>query len=148
MEYNKEVTAKPREANLWNDVGVCLYKKGDYAESEKCLRQALELNAQHLYAWGNLGEALAAQGRIDESLLAFQHTVAVPAAYCNVAFVRASLGKLDESAGDLSQGIGVGAANQKALVRRRNWIRWKRKPSRSRHKAVKSWIHRGLVPCM
>jgi Tfp pilus assembly protein PilF len=115
VEYNKELTAKPREANLWNDVGVCFYKKRDWAESEKCLRKALELNPQHLYAWGNLGEALAAQGRLDESLQAFQHTVPLPAAFCNVAFVQASLGKLTEARATYHKALELEPQNRVAL---------------------------------
>jgi tetratricopeptide (TPR) repeat protein len=81
---------KATEPLVLNDIGFCLYQKGDYAESERYLRLALEKDRENATAWVNLGLTLAGQNRIDDSLNASQHAVSPAAAYANVAFVLAT----------------------------------------------------------
>jgi tetratricopeptide (TPR) repeat protein len=101
-------------ANLCNDVGYCLYLKGDWAESEKYLRLALDANPKHPTAWSNLGLTLAAQGNLNESMEAFMHNVTMADAYCNIAVVQFEQGKLAEAKETFRQALEQDPNNEKA----------------------------------
>ena len=105
---------KQSEANLYNDIGYCLYRKGDWAESAKYLRQALEADPRHATAWNNLGFTLAELGHPEESLDAFRHAVSQSDAYCNLAFVQAKHGKLAEAGENYRKALELDPQNQKA----------------------------------
>jgi Flp pilus assembly protein TadD len=57
----------PRPENLENDIGVALLKLHRPREAELSLRAAIRLLPNHVTAWINLGDALAAQGRQPEA---------------------------------------------------------------------------------
>jgi tetratricopeptide (TPR) repeat protein len=102
-------------ANLCNDVGYCLYLKGDWTESEKYLKLALDANPKHPTAWSNLGLTLAALGRLNESMEAFLHTVTAADAYCNIAVVQFEQGKLNEAKETFRQALDQDPNNEKAF---------------------------------
>jgi tetratricopeptide (TPR) repeat protein len=105
---------KSRQPDLLNDISYCLYLKGDFAESESCLNQALELKADYAEARGNLGFTLAAQDRIEDSLNAFQHVVNPPAAYFNVAFEQAKHDKIAEAKESYGKALELDPQNKMA----------------------------------
>ncbi len=80
-----------------NDIAYRLSQMGQLAESEKYLRQALQTEGRQERTWVNLGIVLAAQGRLDESLDASQHALRSELAYCNIAAVQVSQGKMAEA---------------------------------------------------
>jgi tetratricopeptide (TPR) repeat protein len=81
---------KSSEPCVLTSIGYCLYMKGDWGESERYLKQAVEKDPENQKAWVNLGLTLAAQYRVEDSLNALQHVVSPAAAYANAAFVLAT----------------------------------------------------------
>jgi Flp pilus assembly protein TadD len=96
-EYAKAQTYYPKNADLLNDLGYSYYCRGNWAQAENYLNQAVALNPQHKRAWINLGLAIAQQNRYPESMRAFRHVVSEAEALCNLAFVLAAQGKKEES---------------------------------------------------
>jgi tetratricopeptide (TPR) repeat protein len=83
----------PDDADLLNEIGYRVYGLGDWQAAENYFREALLKNNARERTWVNLGEVLAAQGRLDESLDAYQHALSSPLAYCNIARMHLSQGK-------------------------------------------------------
>jgi tetratricopeptide (TPR) repeat protein len=86
----KKMVGQPTMSNdafVLNDIGRCLYLKGDWAGSERYLNESLEKNPLLDSAWLNLSLTLAAQNRLEESVNAGQRVVSESDAYANAAFV-------------------------------------------------------------
>jgi Tfp pilus assembly protein PilF len=96
-EYERAVKAHPRDPDLLNDLGYHHYNLGRWADAEKALRQALEIDPRHGNAWTNLGMTLAQEGRHKESLEAFQHCVSAGEAQCNLGFLLTTQGNRKEA---------------------------------------------------
>ena len=97
VEFQRALNAAPRDAELLNDVGYCYYNRGEWAEAEKYLRQALELDPHRRRARMNLGMALAQQGKTDEALKAFGQEVSPAEAQANLGFILLTQGKREEA---------------------------------------------------
>lgn len=97
IEYAKLAKARPRDADLFNDWGYSFYARTKWADAEKHLRHALEIDATHARARCNLGLALGQQGRYGEALEAFTKVVTPAEAHCNLAFVYWTQGKLEDA---------------------------------------------------
>ncbi len=96
-EYLAALQEQPRDTDLLNDFGCFHYHRGNGAEAEKYLRQALALNPEYDRAWGNLGKALALQGKYEQSCEAFGHVVRPAQAAMNVGILLAKEGKVAEA---------------------------------------------------
>ena len=96
-EYERAVEAHPKDADLLNDLGYYHYVHGKWTLAEQYLRRAVANNPQHPRAWTNLGMALAQQGRSQESLEAFKHSVSPADAQYNLGFLLAERGKAAEA---------------------------------------------------
>jgi tetratricopeptide (TPR) repeat protein len=96
-EFRRALREGPRDAGLFNDLGYCYYRQGEYREAESWLRQAVSINRSYDRAWVNLGLALGKQQRYEESCSAFAHAVRPAAARPNVAAVLAEEGRLEEA---------------------------------------------------
>jgi Tfp pilus assembly protein PilF len=97
VEFDKAVKAYPKDADLINDYGYFLYNRGNWADAEKQLRRALDLDGHHRRAWMNLGMALAQQQRYQESLEAFANVVSPAECHANLAFLLTTQGKREEA---------------------------------------------------
>jgi len=96
-EYQAALREQPNDPDLLNDVGCFYYQRGDAAEAEKYLRQALAVSPDHKRAWGNLGKALALEGKYEQSCDAFGHVVRPAQAAMNVGILLAKEGKVNEA---------------------------------------------------
>jgi tetratricopeptide (TPR) repeat protein len=106
-EYKQLLKHNPKDADLLNDVGYCYYNLGKWDEAEKCLRQAVAINAGHARAWINLGMTLAQAKRTDESLEAFQKVVSPAQAQCNLAFILQTQKKYAEAKAAYRQALAL-----------------------------------------
>jgi tetratricopeptide (TPR) repeat protein len=97
QEYEKAYKARPRSADLCNDIGYSHYNRGNWKEAETWFRKAVDLDGSHERAWTHLGMTLAQQNRTQESLVAFQNVVSEAEAQSNLSFVLASQGKHDQA---------------------------------------------------
>lgn len=103
--YRKVAKARPNDADVWSDWGYSLYLRTDkenckenWAEAEKKLRRALEINPQHARAHTNLGLVLGQMERYDEALREFRSAQLDEAeARCDLAFVYWTKGKMEEA---------------------------------------------------
>lgn len=94
-EYEAQLKAHPKDADLLNDVGYSYYCRGDWANAEAYLGRALKADPQHKRATMHLAMAYAAQGRWDDAFQQFCRAVRPADAHCNMAFLLASLGQTD-----------------------------------------------------
>ncbi|QEL14376.1 tetratricopeptide repeat protein [Limnoglobus roseus] len=91
-EFRELLAARPKDADLHNDVGYSCYNRGEYADAETYLRKAVDLDKHHKRAWVNLGMTLAQLDRPADSLAAFEKAVTPAEAKSNLAFVLATKG--------------------------------------------------------
>jgi Tfp pilus assembly protein PilF len=66
-EFEIALKAKPRDAQLLNDMGYFAFEHGNWSESEKLLRQSLDIDSNNERAWVTLGLVLGRQDRYGES---------------------------------------------------------------------------------
>ena len=66
-EFEIAVKISPRDAQLLNDMGYFAFEHGNWSESEKLLRQSLDINSNNERAWVTLGLVLGRQDRYGES---------------------------------------------------------------------------------
>jgi hypothetical protein len=92
-EYKKAVEARPKDADLLNDLAYHYYQCGDWVLAEASLRKALAVNPKHERAWINLGMALAQQGKVEEAFKAFTKVISPAEAKSNLGMILAQNGK-------------------------------------------------------
>jgi Flp pilus assembly protein TadD len=96
-EFQTALREWPQDPDLLTDVGYAYYNRGDWAEAEKFLRQALGVDPKNKRARMNLGMTLVQQGRTEEGLTAFGLVVSPAEAHANVAFLLLAQGKKAEA---------------------------------------------------
>lgn len=96
-EYEALLKDHPKDADLLTDYGYSHYCRGDWAKAEEALRKAVQLAPQHKKAWINLGLAQAQRGQYEEAYRSFCQAVRDADAHCNIAFVLATQGKIEEA---------------------------------------------------
>jgi Flp pilus assembly protein TadD len=85
----------PRNAELLADLGHTYYQLERPAESEKHLRQALNLNPRDEVARNNLAMVLTVQRRYDEALAEFRKVGTEAEAHASLSFVLRQIGEVD-----------------------------------------------------
>ena len=115
-EFRRALREGPRDAGLFNDLGYCYYRLGDYREAESWLRQAVAVNRACDRAWVNLGLVLGKEGRYEESCDAFAHAVRPAQARADVAVLLAEEGKLEEAKATLRKALALEPGLQLAQV--------------------------------
>jgi len=63
----------PGNAAVWNLLGLAYFRSNNPADSERCLRKALEIDKNQGPAWINIGTLFHAQNRLEQALTAFQN---------------------------------------------------------------------------
>ena len=119
VAFRRSLALEPNESSL-NNLGVILYRKGDYHGAAGLYRRAADLNPNDFYYLGNLGDALeaetatAAQARqayADAAELAQRFVDAKPddaRALAVLGWYRAQLGQRDASLRLLQQADALG----------------------------------------
>ncbi len=64
-------------AQAWDNLGLTLYRAGRPADARECFEKETALSPTAPYAHYNLGCALAAEGKTDAAMAAFQRTIEV-----------------------------------------------------------------------
>ena len=103
--YEALLKASHKDADLLNDLGYSHYSRGDWANASAVLAQAVQADPKHKKAWINLGLAQAQLGQFDASFQSFCHAVRPADAHCNVAFVLAAQGNLEDAKGQYRQAL-------------------------------------------
>jgi Flp pilus assembly protein TadD len=96
--YRKALAGQPNNPDLYCDLGYSLYLRGQWAEAETNLRQALKLAADHRRAHNNLALLLAHASRGEEALAEFRKGGCSEAeAHNNLAFALTLERRWDEA---------------------------------------------------
>ena len=119
VAFRRSLALEPNESSL-NNLGVILYRKGDYHGAAGLYRRAADLNPNDFYYLGNLGDALEAepatatqarQAYADAAELAQRFVDAKPddaRALAVLGWYRAQLGQRDASLHLLQQAEALG----------------------------------------
>ncbi|MBX7223006.1 MAG: sigma 54-interacting transcriptional regulator [Blastocatellia bacterium] len=110
---------KRTESAVLGTLGDLYSKQGNVAEAERCIRRAIELALEtgvksvEAVSWEKLGDFFLAQGRVDDALVQFQHTlqinskigrlIAIPGTYLKLAQGHLLRADLDRAADYLRQ---------------------------------------------
>lgn len=90
QRYTRAIQLNPKNAELFNDLGYCLYLQGHLSKAESAMAKAVALESGNSKYRNNLGMVLGQQGRIEEAFKQFAQAGSEADAFYNVAFVYAS----------------------------------------------------------
>lgn len=96
-EYGKLAKARPRDADVFNDWGYSFYERHQWAEAERQLSHALQLDPGNARARCNLGLVLGQEGRYQEAFEAFRPVVGEAQAHADLGFVYWSKGMVADA---------------------------------------------------
>jgi Tfp pilus assembly protein PilF len=82
--YARALDRDPRNAELYNNIGMLYKTTGELDRAEDAYRHAVALNPKLGVAWSNLGVLLDARGRRKEAISALQQAIAVDPANVGV----------------------------------------------------------------
>jgi len=119
--YLQAIRFNRNDAELFNDLGYCLYSQGKLPEAERILNQAVSMNPHNARARNNLGLVLGRLGRYDEALKQFQRGGRPADALYNVAVLRAVGGELAAARQDLRQAVDLDPKHQRARDMLASW---------------------------
>jgi len=85
QHYAQAYALNRRDADLLCDMGYSLLLRGRFADSERRLKEALDINAYHRAALSNLGLVYGKMGRYDEALAMFRQAGTESEAQRNIA---------------------------------------------------------------
>jgi Tfp pilus assembly protein PilF len=108
-EYEQAIKTHPKDAELLNDYGYFQLQRGDLAPAEQTIRKSLDIKPKFQRAWGNLGLALAYQGRYDDAFQAFEKAAGPAEAHSNVGLILVQHGQPEAARKHLQEAIMLNA---------------------------------------
>ncbi len=78
QEYQEIIKFKPELVSAWTSMGDCYNQTGDFAEAEKCFRQAASLDARSFLGVSSVGNMLRKQGKFAEAKEWFDRALKLP----------------------------------------------------------------------
>jgi Flp pilus assembly protein TadD len=93
VHYNKALKAAPTDPKVWNDVGYSYYLQNRWADAERALKTADQIEPSNPRVLTNLGLTLAAQGKDSDALTAFTRAAGPAVGHANLGFILAALGR-------------------------------------------------------
>lgn len=106
-EYQKASKQTPKDADLLSDFGYFYLGRGNLDEAEKKLRAALDINPNHVTAWGNLGMVLAYRQRYAEAFEAFSKAATPAEAHSNLGMILAQQQQPERARAELKQALAL-----------------------------------------
>jgi len=119
--YFQAIRLDRNDAELFNDLGYCLYSQGKLPQAQRILNQAVTMNPQSARYRNNLGLVLGHLGRYDEALEQFQRSGRPADAHYNVAVIRAAGGDLEAARQDLRQALDLDPKHARASETLASW---------------------------
>jgi Flp pilus assembly protein TadD len=95
--YTQAIRLCGNDAELFNDLGYCLYLQGNLEKAETALLKAVTLRPASSRYRNNLGLVLGHQGRCDEALEQFRRGGSEADAHYNLAFVYAAQNDIEKA---------------------------------------------------
>ncbi len=109
--YQQALDLDPEDAELHNNMGVCLGELGRIHEAAACFEQAVARRPGYAEAWANLGGIYSGLGRYDEGIAACERAITLrpdwAEAHANQGVNLAALGQIDEAAGCFQRAMEV-----------------------------------------
>lgn len=100
-ELNRLLKAQPREAGLWNDLGVCHLNLKDWPAAERAFKQALKTDPSYVKAHFNLGVLASRRGQPSQAIVCYREALKLNPNYhdalYNLGTVLLQQDKLDEA---------------------------------------------------
>jgi tetratricopeptide (TPR) repeat protein len=110
--YRQILSANPRFAPGWNNLGIALRAAGKVEAAVACLRRGLALDGQDAGAWSNLGNALRMLGRYGEAKAAHLKSLElkpdVGRVHYNLALTYRDLAETDEAMANFERAEELG----------------------------------------
>ena len=99
-------------------LGCCMLETSDNLGAIEAFQTAIQLNKTFQAAWGNLGNALQKEGRLEEAMQAQKKVLKLdpdnPIAYMNIGNIYRDLGKLDQAVESTLQSLKLKPDNPDA----------------------------------
>jgi tetratricopeptide (TPR) repeat protein len=111
------IDAYPDDAWVWQCRSYVADRFGDWEESERCARKALELEPQHPILHSNLGSSLAGQNRAGEAIECFERALELDP---NLDVALVSLARTLKSIGRYEEGWRIETRMYKAALQQRD----------------------------
>jgi ParB/RepB/Spo0J family partition protein len=74
-DFSKFKNGIEENANVWNELGLVLFKVGAYDDAIDAYRKAIELEPTYGYLYSNLGQVYVAQGRLAEAIDLYEKSI-------------------------------------------------------------------------
>ena len=101
FEYQKLDLSQINNKRIPYDFGLCLLRIGDNSNAIRAFQISIKIDGLFLSAWGNLGNALKAEGRFSEAIQATQRVLTLDpnnsTALTNLGGIYQDLGQLDKA---------------------------------------------------
>jgi tetratricopeptide (TPR) repeat protein len=119
VHYSKALKLAPADAKVWNDAGYSFYLQSRLDDAERSLKTAASIDPNNMRVQTNLGLALAAAGKTEESLAALSRAGGEAVGHANLGYILAAMGRKDEARKHYEAALGLQpdlAAARQALV--------------------------------
>ena len=108
-EYRRGIASDPKNAGLFNNLGIALKQTGRIDEAGAAFEDALKIDPKYEKALNNLGVTRYQQGRFEDAIDLFRHALRVNAAnvesYVNLGIIYLQAGRWDEAFGVFQDGL-------------------------------------------
>jgi protein O-GlcNAc transferase len=109
--YRRVLAAQPGHADALHLLGVIAHQVRRHDVAVKLISQAIKRNEQNPFYFSDIGNALAAQGELDEAITAFRQAIRIKPNYAqahsNLGNALNDQGKLDEAVAACRQAISI-----------------------------------------
>jgi Flp pilus assembly protein TadD len=110
MHYNKGIALNPGSVELYNNLGMSYYLKGDYTQAIAAYGKALRIDPSNRRVANNLGLALGKAGAYGQAFDAFRKGQNTAGAYNNMGFLYLTERRYAEAAEALEKAIDLNPA--------------------------------------
>ncbi len=93
--YRRALAKRPRDVNLWYDLGMLHDRRKSWAEGATCFTKALAIDPEHRPSLKALGFTLVRTGQYDQGLAHLTRAMGSSAAHYNLAMMLLHLGEQD-----------------------------------------------------
>ena len=118
-DFSKFKNGIEENANVWNELGLVLFKVGAYDDAIDAYKKAIELEPTYGYLYSNLGQVYVAQGRLAEAVDLYEKSIKLLSSdkdraisWIRLGDIFRQLGQFDEAlaACQLADALNQGAA--------------------------------------
>jgi len=105
-ELSSKAAGEEGNANVWNELGLVLFKVGVYEDAIDAFQKAISIDPNFGYYYSNLGQVYVAQGRLSEAVKQYENCIRLlpqnkdkAVSWIRLGDIYRQLGNYDESLG-------------------------------------------------